>query len=82
MSRRRSSCAAHSVNTLTTVGPQLERRQVIKVGLDLKTLVFLLICQNMKAAKTTMLVVTVLIVCYLPLIVKWQVWSMAKSVLK
>ena len=35
--------------------------------------VLLTIYQNVRAAKTTMLVVSILLVCYLPLIIKWQV---------
>ena len=83
MSRRRSSCVPQNVNALAR--PQLEKRQVIKVKLipwtgklyDLLALIFFLIWQNMRAAKTTMFMVTILLVCYLPLIVKWQVGSVA-----
>ena len=76
ISRRRSSCAPNNA----LAGPQPDRRQVIKVkfiqkreNYDFLSLIYLLICQNMRAAKTTMLMMTILLVCYLPLIIKWQV---------
>ena len=79
ISRRRSSCAPNNA----LAGPQPDRRQVIKVkfiqkreNYDFLSLIYLLICQNLRAAKTTMLMMTILLVCYLPLIIKWQVESM------